>query len=295
MQRVKNTAYLSLGLGSQLSGAGLLRRRLVEREPLLRILMYHKVSPLVDNPPCVPPTLFRAQMEHLRAHANPISVEDYLAARRGDKPMPPHPVLVTFDDGYRDTLSHAAPILSSLGIPALLFLPTSYIGHDRPLPHDEPLSHVGVDNPTLDWREVRALLDHGFEIGSHGESHRVFSSLPVKEQRAEIMRSKEILEDRVGRRVRCFAYVKGAPDSFTPETVRMVSESGYQLGFSTLPGPVSLHDPPLTLRRYNVEPFSVYTFARLVAGDCDLIALKDSRAGIAGKRLLNQVFGTAVE
>jgi peptidoglycan/xylan/chitin deacetylase (PgdA/CDA1 family) len=292
MQRVKNTAYLGLGITGQLTLQGVRHR---DGAQVLRILMYHKVSPHADNPPCVPPSLFREQMEHVRACANPVSVDDYLAARRGERPLPPRSVLVTFDDGYRDTLEHAAPILSALGIPAVLFTPTSYIGATRPLPHDEGLARAGVDNPTLDWDGVRALLDHGFEIGSHGETHRVFSELPPDEAGTEIRRSKALLEERIGRRVRCFAFVKGAPDSFTRETVRQVAEAGYQLGFSSLPGPVHLHDPPLTLRRYNVEPFPVYTFARMVAGDCDLIVLKDSRPGIAGKRWLNEILGTAVK
>src|SRR5437773_1426599 len=177
MQRVKNTAYLGLGITGQLTLHGARRRYQGKETHLLRVLMYHKVSPQADNPPCVPPSLFREQMEHLRTWANPVGIDDYLAARRGERPLPPRAVLVTFDDGYRDTLEHAAPILHALRIPAVLFVPTSYIGDRRPLPHDEGLARTGVDNPTLDWDEVRALLDYGFEIGSHGESHQVFSSL----------------------------------------------------------------------------------------------------------------------
>ncbi len=287
-QRLKAGLYLGMGASAHLTGAGAAWRALAEREPVLRVLMYHKVNPQPDNPPNVPPSLFAAQMEHLAARFRPISVDDYLAARRGERALPRRAVLVTFDDGYRDNLEHAAPVLARLGIPAVIFLPTGFLSSTRPLPHDERRAAAGVANPTLTWDEARRLQDFGFEIGSHGESHRIFSSLPPDEARAEIVRSKAALEERLGRPVRCFAYVKGRPDTYSPSVIDAVRDAGYALAFATHSGPVRPGDPPYTLRRYNVEPFSIYTFGRFLEGDCDLVALKDSPLGLAGKRALNR-------
>lgn len=292
-QRLKNGVYSGVGALMQLSGAGGLSRRLDSRRrgPSLRVLMYHKVNPQPDNPPCVTPSLFAAQMEYLRASCNPISATEWLAARRGETTLPERAVLVTFDDGYRDNLLNAAPVLKRLGIPALIFLPTDFLGADRPLPHDEERARQGVPNPTLTWDETRRLLDYGFEIGSHGESHRIFSGLPTEVAAAEIRRSKVLLEERLGREVRCFAYVNGAPDTYDATTIEAVCAAGYEAAFATHMGPVFLDDAPYTLRRANVEPLSMYGFARLVAGDCDPVGWKDSPAGLRGKRVLDRLLG----
>jgi peptidoglycan/xylan/chitin deacetylase (PgdA/CDA1 family) len=161
-----------------------------------------------------------------------------------------------------------------------------------PLPHDEHRARRGLHNPTLAWEEARALLDYGFEIGSHGVSHRILTRLPAGEAATEIRRSKEELEARIGVPIRSFAYVKGELDSFDSNAIDAVRDAGYQVAFSTLPGAVRLDDPRWTLRRYNVEPFSLYSFCRMLEGDCDLIALKDSPAGLRAKRLLNRLLGT---
>ena len=289
-QRLKNAVYFAVGAATQASLAGTVRRLVWEREPVLRILMYHKVNDLPDNPPSVPTAAFAAQMTWLRERYAPIAVDDLLAARRGERALPRRAVLVTFDDGYRDNLEHAAPVLHRLGIPALIFLPTAFIGAARPLPHDAGLAAA---NPTLGWDDARRLMDLGFEIASHGESHRIFTSVPREEAALEIRRSKATLEERLGNPVRCFAYVNGAPDTYDDAIIAAVEGAGYALAFVTTSGPVRPDDAPWTLRRYNVEPCGPYTFARLVAGDCDLIALKDSAAGRAGKRLLNRALGTA--
>jgi len=286
-QEIKNAVYVGIGAVGQLTslaGRG--------AAPLARVLMYHKVNPLPDNGPNVPPSLFAEQMRQLRDTHAPISLGDLLAALDGGRALPERAVLVTFDDGYRDTLENAAPLMHRLSIPAVIFLPTRFLGHDEPLPHDRRRAKAGILNPTLTWDEARRLTGLGFEIGSHGESHRVFSSLLPDEAAAEIRRSKQVLEEKLAATVRCFAYVKGSPDTYDEATVAAVREAGYLAAFSTLPGPIRSGDDRFTLRRYNVEPFGRYAFTRLLAGDCDLIALKDSPLGLRGKRLLNRLLGT---
>ena len=102
------------------------------------------------------------------------------------------------------------------------------------------------------------------------------------------------LEERLGITVRAFAYVNGSPATYNSDIVSAVERAGYQIAFATHSGPVPLDhlDEPFTIRRYNVEPVSHYTFQRLLEGDCDLIAWKDSKAGLAGKQLLDRLLGT---
>jgi peptidoglycan/xylan/chitin deacetylase (PgdA/CDA1 family) len=76
---------------------------------------------------------FRRQMELLARWFHPVSAADVRAWVEGGRPLPDQPVLVTFDDGFRNNLTHAASILRELGIPAIIHVTTGYVGATRPL------------------------------------------------------------------------------------------------------------------------------------------------------------------
>src|SRR5207247_11405159 len=97
------------------------------------------------------------------------------------EPLPERAVLITFDDGYRDNLENAAPVLKSHGYPAVQFVPLAYVGDRQPLPHEEHLARNGVLNPTVDWDELRELEKLGVRIESHGLSHKPLADLELAE------------------------------------------------------------------------------------------------------------------
>jgi len=70
------------------------------------------------------------QLKRLRRHFSPVSIVDVLAHVDG-RPLPPNPLLVTFDDGYLDNLEIATPILQRHGIAATFFIATDYVGGRR--------------------------------------------------------------------------------------------------------------------------------------------------------------------
>jgi peptidoglycan/xylan/chitin deacetylase (PgdA/CDA1 family)/glycosyltransferase involved in cell wall biosynthesis len=114
----------------ELTGIFALMRR-ANRQRLV-VLLYHGVrarggSSQIDNLH-VPEEKFRAQMEWLRRKFNPVTLDQALAGLEGRAPLPDRAALVTFDDAYRNNLDVAAPILAELGIPALLFVPTEFVG-----------------------------------------------------------------------------------------------------------------------------------------------------------------------
>jgi peptidoglycan/xylan/chitin deacetylase (PgdA/CDA1 family) len=90
---------------------------------------------------------FEAQLDYLAKWFTPISAADLIATMTEGKPLPRNPVLVTFDDGYRNNVTHAVPILRKKGIPAVFHLATDYIGSRRILWTDEIVLRV------LDWPE----------------------------------------------------------------------------------------------------------------------------------------------
>ena len=216
-----------------------------------------------------------------------------LAHYVGRQPLPDGAVLITFDDGYRDNLENAAPVLKKYGYPAVQFVPIAYVGDSQPLPHEKYLSAHGVFNPTVDWDEIRELERHGVRIESHGISHRPLAELEIDEAAREIAISKLKLEERLGRPVRAFSYVKGSEADYKPVHPSLVRQAGYDLAFTAVSGANSPSSDPLQLRRYNVEPYSHRTFELVLAGACDLIAVKDTVTGTHARRLFNAALGTS--
>jgi peptidoglycan/xylan/chitin deacetylase (PgdA/CDA1 family) len=109
-----------------------LERAAGQRTDHLPVLTYHRVDFTGRSPLLYPglisaePADFEEQMRFLAARCRPLSLAELLAVRRGESPLPPRSVLVTFDDAYRDFAEIAWPILERHGIPVALFVPTAY-------------------------------------------------------------------------------------------------------------------------------------------------------------------------
>src|SRR5579859_7292887 len=97
------------------------------------ILTYHSISDGA-SPLKIPPGLFAQQMEWLHANARVSSLNQVVSALSQRKSLPERTVVVTFDDGFRDFYSSAAPVLRRLGLPATIFLPTNYCGRTNGWP-----------------------------------------------------------------------------------------------------------------------------------------------------------------
>ena len=90
------------------------------------VLTYHRIQGVNRDLGGAPVEMFEQQMRWVREHCDPIAPDalvDRATRPSGAKPA----VLVTFDDGYRDYHDLAYPVLKRLGIPTLMFLPTSLI------------------------------------------------------------------------------------------------------------------------------------------------------------------------
>lgn len=78
------------------------------------------------------PAGFERQMDYLQRHYNVVTCWRLAAWLRGEADLPPRAAIITFDDGYRDNLIHAFPVLKARGLPAVIFLATDYIESDTP-------------------------------------------------------------------------------------------------------------------------------------------------------------------
>src|ERR1019366_3606901 len=106
--------------------------RWLHRRHLL-IVTYHGVITAPKDPLgyAVHVTEFEQQIAILSRYFRPISLTDLVGAVEKNKKLPDRAVLVTFDDGYRNNLTHASPILRRHGVPAVIHVATGYIGTDR--------------------------------------------------------------------------------------------------------------------------------------------------------------------
>ena len=261
----------------------------------LRVLMYHKVNDQWPNPITVSTAAFAEQMTLLRELGyTPVSLDAVRDHYLAGTPLPQAAVLITFDDGYLDNLENAFPILLEHGYPAVIFVPIGYLDGDaRPLPHEESLFRAGVRNPTLAWEQLAELEQGGIRIESHGIGHRRLAELDPGEALREIASSKLRLEDRLGREVEAYAYVKGSRADFRVEHASLVQQAGYKLGFTAVSGANDPDSDRFQLLRYNIEPYSARTFELVLTGACDALSVKDTVPGTHARRSLTRLLGIA--
>ena len=254
----------------------------------LRVLMYHKVTADAPNTVFVAPESFAAQQAYLRDNYTVISLDELEAHIESGRELPKRAVLITFDDGYLNNLEIAMPVLADYGHRAVLFVPTDYVGSDKPLPHDERLP---ARNPTLSWEQLRSAAEGDvFEVGSHAASHRPLTSIPLDAAEQEIRESKRLLEEKLECTIRAFSFPKGSIGDFSPALQDIVREE-YKYSFTTLPGINRAGFDPQEIRRHNVEDYGLDYFEALLCGDAEILAVKDTRVGYSVKHSLNRARG----
>jgi peptidoglycan/xylan/chitin deacetylase (PgdA/CDA1 family) len=170
MKQVKWPALFIGGVAALAILAGLVAWRAVERRRVqpVPILMYHHISAVDDSAWCVPTDVFERQMRSLRDQSyTSILPADLAAHQRWGKPLPRRPVIITFDDGYLDSLTVAEPILAKFGLCGIVYLITDCVG-------DSPALRKQFEgSDCLVWPEVRAMRRRGnLTFGGHAHTHR---------------------------------------------------------------------------------------------------------------------------
>jgi peptidoglycan/xylan/chitin deacetylase (PgdA/CDA1 family) len=170
------------------------------------VLMYHSLDER-GSVLSTAPENFRRQMDALRSRGfRGLGLGELLDAWDRGAALPPRPVVLTFDDGFRSVLDQAAPILAGLGFGATIFAVASHCGGQN----DWPSQPAGIPTqPLLSGPDLRDLAAQGFEIGAHGATHAPLDSLGPATIEEEVGGSKRRLEDIVGQPVTLFAYPYG--------------------------------------------------------------------------------------
>lgn len=222
----------------------------------LRILGYHAVGTLIPGDPyglSCRPEMFARQMTLVASgrFGQPVSLG-------GAKLDGGAEIAVTFDDGYQDTLTTAAPILARLGLPFSVCVTPGLLDAGR---------------PHLSWPELKELsLIPGCEIGAHGLSHARLDSLDDSALARELTESRRRLEDAISRPVTVMTWPHGAASRRTSAAAKA---AGFVRAACSLYG---LNDPqrdPLLLKRVEITGFDDATdFTGKASGTWDWYALR---------------------
>jgi peptidoglycan/xylan/chitin deacetylase (PgdA/CDA1 family) len=181
----------------------------------LPVLTFHTI----DEQPSViafPPEVFARGIRRLYERGyRTLSLLDAADCLRRHASFPDRCFILTFDDGYRTVYDNAFPVLQRYGMAATVFLT---VGTQRGLTTGRLPS---LDNrPMLSWEEMREMHRAGMAFGAHTCTHRDLTGLPDREVQAEVVASKNMIEDGLGTAASCFAYPYGRYDARVAELVR---------------------------------------------------------------------------
>jgi len=138
-------------------------------------------------------------------------------------------LVVTFDDAFRSVEARALPLLSRLGVPGTVFVPTDFATGQEPMTWSALSRWVGTRHQreleSMSWDELRRLSDAGWEIGSHTCSHPVLTELGDAEAADELRRSRRVCEVEIGKACTALAYPFGI---FDGRVARLAEAAGYE-------------------------------------------------------------------
>jgi peptidoglycan/xylan/chitin deacetylase (PgdA/CDA1 family) len=238
------------------------------------ILMYHSISGDSERGVAhyyrvvTSPKRFSEQMRWLHDHEYEVISLAKLLQRIKEAPQKTgRCAVLTFDDGFRDFLTNAWPVLESFGYTASVFLPTAFIGINRK-------SFKGRE--CLTWSEVRDLHSYGISFGSHTVSHPLLNGLEWGAVQRELHDSRLQIEDRLQAPVVSFAYPYAFPKEdrdFVQRFKQELKNQGYRNAVTTVIGSARLGSDPLCLERLPVnDSDDVQFFEAKLSGAYDWMA-----------------------
>lgn len=233
------------------------------------VLGYHEFSETQPETAMrIKTSKFRAQMETLRTLGlTVISMEDFIAWKKGEKQIPEKSVVITLDDGWKSVYTDAYPILKEYGYPFTIYLYKNY---------------VDGGGKALTTAMIKEMMGQGATIGCHSTSHPYPQTVKNYRKRGEqayedfldveMGDSKRFLEQKFKKPVKSYAYPGGF---FTEEMLVKAEQVGYTHLFTVQPGKVKRDLPDNILPRY------------IILGNYDKIfefatSFRDSEAEVTG-------------
>lgn len=183
------------------------------RQAKVPVMMYHDILPEKQVFFDVTPAEFEAHLQLIREKGlTPISMDQLVNHLRSGLPLPPKPILLTFDDGYAGHYTYVYPLLKKYNYPAVFSIYTAKVGKK-------------LGRSSLTWEQLRTMAqDPLVTIASHSISHTVMEGLSPTQLQLETQESKRILEAELGIPIRYFTYPEG---KFDEAAIAAVETAGY--------------------------------------------------------------------
>lgn len=204
-----------------------------------KVLMYHHVGPLPENPDATRTGLtvsvekFENQIKFLLDNGYTfITLSGMNEKILNSEPMEKN-VVLTFDDGYKDNFEYAWPIMKKYSVKGTFFIITSFLGRDD----------------TMTEANIIELAKNGNEIGSHTKTHPSLERLSGEKTNIELLGSKEFLEKLIGQSVLSLCYPAGKYNELTIETAK---NTGYKMAVTTKSGKPFSTNAPFEIPRYRM-------------------------------------------
>lgn len=214
----------------------------VTEEVQIPVLMYHHFDSEVQTGLIADPKVFEEQMKLLKAEGyTTLTTQDIIAISKGEQEMPKKPLMITLDDGYKSNYDVVYPVLKKLNMKATIFIITDFIEN----PEKHPSQY-----PKMTWDMIKEMSDSGLvSFQSHtdnmhcvrGEICGITQPIEVNgelettseyEERVkkDLIRSKQLLEEKLGKPVTSFAYPMG---KYTESAEKLLKEAGFELTLTT--------------------------------------------------------------
>lgn len=208
------------------------------------VINYHKIEPEVDiGITSRHPDRFERDLQLLAKEGYQTLTFHDLAAGIS---VPEKALIITFDDAYESTYTFALPRMSNYGFRGVVYVPVAYIGKTN----DWDVQFAGKIYKHLSHEQLREMSEKGFELGSHGLTHRLLRSMDAAELGAELVQSKQILENISGAPILSISYPFGR---YNRRILQLSAEAGYLYGVGAIRFNSSEYaEQNLCMRRFNV-------------------------------------------
>ena len=200
---------------------------------------------------------FTRQLNYLRRFGEFISLDDAVGLLNSGAKIDGRYFCITFDDGFKNCLTNAVPILLDKGVTAVFFMTTGYIDCDPEKDEKKLLEFFDYGTilmEFLSWQNCRDMAAAGMTIGSHTVNHARLAKLNDKEVMVELTKSKEMIENNLGQVCNHFCSPFGIPnhDYNVERDPKLVRASGYKSMSTTERGATRPGDSPYQLCRDHI-------------------------------------------
>ena len=193
---------------------------------------------------------------------------DYL---NGEKSFDKINVIISFDDGYKSWYQAARDVLLQYSVKPLLFVNSGFVGLKADAAEKYCINHLKTwPKISLSWQELKELTEQGAMIGGHSWGHIDLSDerVPTDKMRREIVVDKKIIEEKLKKECKYFAYPFGR---YNASSVQICKNAGYKTAFTCCSGYLEDSSSSLEMNRTNVGMRTPITVCAYVEGWGDFI------------------------